>query len=330
MKRLTLVFLLLPISVASAAPVEFGVQVAPEGASYDELVETFQLIEQLGYDSAWLNDHFIPAQGDKQSPHFESWILLTALATQTKTLRLGILVTGNTYRQPSVLAKMATTLDYVSSGRLNFGIGAGWEEYEHHAYGIPFYSAHERAKRLDEALHVITLLWSEETPSFDGQYYDLHAAEFQPKPLQKPHPPIVVGGKGKHWILPIVARYADEWNAPVTVSPEELKEDLGIIRAECARIGRDPCVRNVSIFLPLVTISSVPLAETATRLAARAVAGEAGRNVLTGSADSINEQIQTYLAAGATRVIITTRPGINRDLMKEFAQEIIPAFRKSR
>lgn len=329
-KRLAegLVLLLTVLFLAAPAPsVEFGVQVAPVGATYEELVETFQLIETLGYDNVWLNDHFIPARGDKQSPHFESWILLAALAERTERIRLGILVSGNTYRHPAVLAKMATTLDYVSGGRLNFGIGAGWEEYEHRAYGIPFYSARERAERLGEALQVIRLLWHEETPSFDGEYYDLTEAEFQPKPMQKPHPPIIVGGKGKKWILPLVARYADEWNAPVTVSPAQLKQGVEIIRAECARIERDPCVREVSIFLPVVTISEIPLAETVTRLGARVLAGDVARNVLTGSPDSIKRQIRDYLDAGATRVIITTRPGIDHDIMRRFAQEIVPAFR---
>jgi F420-dependent oxidoreductase-like protein len=327
MKRLILALLLWPVGIASAKPLEFGVQVAPEGATYEELVRTFQLIEEVGYDSAWLNDHFIPSRGDKESPHFESWTLLSALATQTKRVRLGLLVSGNTYRHPAVLAKMATTVDYISQGRLNFGIGAGWEEYEHKAYGIPFYTSRERAKRLDEALQLITLLWGDGKPSFDGKYYQLHEAEFQPQPLQKPHPPIVVGGRGKQWILPIVARYADEWNAPVQLSPADLKEGLSIIRAECARIGRDPCVQNVSIFLPIVTISNIPLAETATRLGARVLAGSVASNVLTGSPESIKQQIQAYRDAGATRVIITTRPGINHDMMRRFAAEIMPAFR---
>jgi F420-dependent oxidoreductase-like protein len=326
MKSWLLGLVLLP-SAALAQPVEFGVQVAPEGATIQALVETFQLIEELGYDNAWLNDHFIPSRGDKQSPHFESWILLTALAERTERIRLGILVSGNTYRHPAVLAKMATTFDHVSGGRLNFGIGAGWEEYEHRAYGIPFYSARERAARLDEALQVIRLLWLEERPSFAGEHYRLKEAEFQPKPLQKPHPPIIVGGQGKRWILPLVARYADEWNAPVTVSPAELKEGLEIIRAECKRIGRNPCISEVSIFLPIVTISEIPLAETVSRLGARVLAGDLARNVLAGSPASIKVQIQSYLDAGATRVIITTRPGIDHDIIRRFAQEIVPAFR---
>jgi F420-dependent oxidoreductase-like protein len=327
MRRWLATLLLLWPAVAAGRPVEFGVQLAPEGVSYEELVETFRWIEELGYDSAWLNDHLVPARGDKTSPHLESWTLLPALATQTERIRIGILVSSNTFRHPALLAKMATTVDHVSGGRLNFGIGAGWEEYEHRAYGIPFYTARERAERLGEALQVIRLLWLENRPSFSGRYYQLEAAEFEPRPLQQPHPPIVVGGKGRKWTLPLVARWADEWNAPVTVSPAELRQGIEIIRAECARIGRDPCLRQVSIFLPVLSISEVPLAETVTRLGARVLAGDLASNVLTGSAGSIRGQIQSYVDAGATRVIITTRPGIDRDLMRRFAEEIVPAFR---
>lgn len=328
MKRLVIaVVLFCSAGQAPGHPVKFGVQVAPEGVSYEDLVVTFQLVEELGYDSAWLNDHFIPARGEKQAPHLESWTLLPALAQKTKKVRLGTLVASNTFRHPAVLAKMATTVDHISGGRLNFGIGAGWEEHEHRAYGIPFYTARIRAERLGEALQVIRMLWREEKPSFDGKHYQLRAAEFEPKPLQQPHPPIIVGGQGRKWILPLVARYADEWNAPVTVSPAQLREGIETIRAECQRIGREPCVQEVSIFLPLFSISELPLAETVTRLGTRLIAGDLARNLLTGSADSIKRQIQAYLDAGATHVIITTRPGIDHDLIRRFAREIIPAFR---
>jgi len=313
---------------APAHPITFGVQIAPEDTTYEQMVSTAQLVEQLGYDSLWLNDHFIPIMGDKNSPHFESWILLTALAVQTQRIRLGILVSGNTYRQPAVLAKMATTLDYVSHGRLNFGIGAGWEEYEHHAYGIPFYTPKERAKRLAESLAVITLLWTGDHPSFDGKYYQLHDAPFAPKPLQQPHPPIVVGGQGKQWIIPVVARYADEWNVPIGVTPDGLTERLAEIRQECQRIGRSPCVREVSVFLPVANITDIPLAGAATRLAARLLVDErAATSVLAGSADDIKAKIKSYVDAGATSVIVTTRPSINPDLLRRFASDIIPAFR---
>lgn len=314
---------------AQARPVRFGVQIAPENASYEEIVTTFKLIEELGYDTAWLNDHFIPIMGDKDQSHFESWTLLAALASHTQRVRIGILVTGNTYRNPAILAKMATTVDHISHGRLNLGIGAGWEEFEHRAYGIPFYTPRERAERLGEALEVITKLFRGDHPSFKGKYYQLVEAPFMPRPVQQPYPPIVIGGQGEKWIMPLVARYADEWNVPIGVSPEGMKERLEAMREECRRLQRDPCAREVSAFLPLVNISNIPLAGPATRLGARLLAGERiAQSVLAGSADGIKSRIREYVEAGATSVIITTRPSLNHDLMRRFAKEIMPAFRE--
>jgi alkanesulfonate monooxygenase SsuD/methylene tetrahydromethanopterin reductase-like flavin-dependent oxidoreductase (luciferase family) len=227
-----------------------------------------------------------------------------------------------------VLAKMATTVDYISHGRLNFGIGAGWEEYEHRAYGIPFYTAKERTERLAEALEVITELWAGGHPTFEGKYYQLYQAPFAPQPLQQPHPPIVVGGQGKKWLMPIVARYADEWNVPVGVTPDGIRKRLQIIQQECKRINRSPCVTGVSVFLPLVNLTNVPLAGPATRLGARVLAGDKiARSVLAGSADDIKAKIQEYLDAGATSVIVTTRPALNHDLMRRFSTDVMPAFR---
>src|SRR5262249_54028098 len=147
-------------------------------------------------------------------------------------------------------------------------------------------------------------------------------------PLQQPHPPIVVGGQGKQWIIPVVARYADEWNVPIGVTPDGLTERLAEIRQECQRIGRSPCVREVSVFLPVANITDIPLAGAATRLAARLLVDErAATSVLAGSADDIKAKIKSYVDAGATSVIVTTRPSINPDLLRRFASDIIPAFR---
>ena len=172
-------------------------------------------------------------------------------------------MTGNTYRHPAVLAKMATTVDHVSDGRLELRHRRGLGGVEHNAYGIPFYTAKERAERLGEALEVITRLWRGEHPSFAGKYYTLVKAPFAPKPMQQPHPPIVIGGQGKKWIMPLVARYADEWNAAVGLSPADVRERLATLRTECERLGRDPCVRTVSAFLPLANITNIPLAGAA-------------------------------------------------------------------
>lgn len=319
--------LALAVPALGAERVTFGVQIAPE-APYEDIVRTAKLVEELGYDHFWLNDHFLPVLGDKDGPNFESWTLLAALATETERIRLGILVSGNTYRNPAVLAKMATTVDHVSRGRLNFGLGAGWEQVEHTAYGIPFYSAKERSERLGEALEVITRLWRDDHPSFTGRYYTLVRAPFSPKPVQQPRPPIVVGGQGKQWIMPQVARYADEWNAAVGLSPDDIRERIVQVRAECERIRRDPCVRTVSAFLPLANITNIPLAGPATRLGARLLVDErAGVSVLAGSAEDIQARIREFLDAGVTSVIITTRPSLNHDLMRRFMAEVVPGLR---
>ena len=313
---------------ASPIPVEFGIQIAPEKVSYDDVVVTWRLIEELGYDNVWLNDHFMPIMGDRSGPHLEAWTLLAALATETERIRIGVLVSGNTYRHPAVLAKMATTVDHVSRGRLNLGIGAGWEEMEHRAYGIPFYTAEERAARLAEALEVITRLWNADRPTWKGKYYELVDAPFSPKPLQQPHPPIVIGGQGKRLIMPIVARYADEWNVPPGVTPDGVRERLTIVRRKCRRLQRSPCVSSVSVFLPLVNVTNVPLAGPLTRFGARFVVGkQVASSLLAGSPREIRKRIQEYVDAGATRVIITTRPALNRRLMRRFANEVMPAFR---
>jgi F420-dependent oxidoreductase-like protein len=308
--------------------IEFGIQTRQEDATFEEIAAAWRNAERLGYDSAWVYDHFMPIVGKQDGPAYEGWTLLSALATQTKRLRVGVLVTGTTYRNPALLAKIATTVDHVSNGRLNFGIGAGWFEPEHTAYGFHFGTARERAERFGEALEVITRLWTADHPSFDGKYYDLVKAPFAPKPVQRPHPPIVIGGKGKQWIMPLVARYADEWNVPIGVTPAGMRERLEIVRKECARLGRTPCQLEVSVFLPLVNITGVPLAGPATRLGARMLYGkDTSRAVLAGSPDEIKGMIRDYVDAGATRVIVALSPPFDAKLMERFATEIMPAFR---
>lgn len=330
MKRLAAVlFLVLPLAApALAGPkISFGIHTPQENTTWEDLVATWQEAERLGFESAWLYDHFIPIAGDKDGPVLEGWTALAALATKTEKIRIGVLVTGNTYRNPALLAKMATTVDHLSRGRLEFGIGAAWEEHEHRAYGIPFHTARERAERLGEALEVITRLWNEEKPSFEGEYYSLHEAEFAPPPVQKPHPPIVIGGKGKQWIMPLVGRYADEWNIALGVTPEGVRERMEIVRAACEEAKRSGCVERVSAFFPLISITNVPLAGPLTRLGARFVVEKRmADSILAGSAASIRARIAEYVGAGADRVIVSLRPPYDHDLMREFAEEVMPAF----
>jgi len=326
-----LVVLALLLSVPAFADpprIRFGIQTPNQGTTWDDLVATWKEADALGYDSAWVFDHFIPIFGDQEGPCLEGWTLLAALAAETNHLQVGALVTGNTYRNPALLAKMATTVDQVSHGRLALGIGAGWFERDHTAYGFTFGTPHERARKLGEALQVITKLWSEDHPTFQGKYYRLDHAPFAPRNVQKPHPPIIVGGQGKDWIIPLVARYADGWNAVSGVTPDGIRERRRIIEDECKRIGRTPCPSYVSVLLPLVAITNVPLAGPVVRFGARAVVKkEVAQSILADSPDAIRDRIRTYVDAGATEIILSLRPPFDRELMRRFAQEIMPSFK---
>ncbi len=307
----------------------FGIQTTPQDFTYEELVRIWKDAEALGFDSAWVFDHFIPIMGaNVDGPCLEGWTLLSALAAQTSKIRIGVLVTGNTYRNPALLAKMATTVDHISNGRLYFGIGAGWFELEHRAYGFPFYDARERARRLEEALQVIKKLWTEDHPSFKGKYYWLENAPFAPKNVQKPHPPIVIGGQGKKWIVPLVGRYGDGWNAPIGLSPEEIRERMNIIHRECERAGRKSCDIEVSAFLVLYSITDVPLAGPVLRLGARMIAGERiQRSLLAGTPDEIAKRIQSFVDVGVDHIIMNIQPEYDPALLRRFASEVMPRFR---
>lgn len=331
----TLVMIGLLAQVASAQPpaaaakrIKFGIQTGQQDVTYPELVTIWKEAEALGFDSAWNFDHFMPIRGDQDGPCLEAWTLLGALAAQTSRIRIGSLVNGNTYRNPALLAKMATTMDQISNGRFNLGIGAAWFETEHRAYGFPFYTPKERADRLGEALQVITKLWTENHPSYQGQYYSLFKAPFSPRNIQQPHPPIVVGGKGKKWIMPLVARYADAWNVPIGVTPKGIGTRREIITAECARVGRTPCDIEVQVFLVLYSITDVPFAGGAVRMGARLIEDKrVAQSILVGSPQQITEHIRTYVDAGATHVIMNIQPPYDVELLRRFAKEVMPNFR---
>jgi len=198
------------------------------------------------FESGWLFDHFYPIasphreETDLTGPCLEGWTMLAALAQATQRLRLGTMVTGIHYRHPAVLANMAATVDIISGGRLELGIGAGWNEQESGAYGIELGSLRERFDRFDEACEVIIGLLSQETTDFDGAYYQLTGARCEPKGPQAPHPPILIGGTGEKRTLRAVARYAQIWDASGAATPAELTHKRDVLRAHCADIGRDP------------------------------------------------------------------------------------------
>ncbi|HET9781133.1 MAG TPA: TIGR03560 family F420-dependent LLM class oxidoreductase [Candidatus Dormibacteraeota bacterium] len=215
-----------------------------QNMTWEKTVERWQLFERLGYESAWLCDHLIQPSRP-EGPYFEAWTLLGGLAAVTTKIRVGILVTSNTFRYPQVLAKMAVTVDHISEGRLEIGLGAGWYEPEHTMFGIDFPETRELVGRFKEAVQVVDLMTREDTSSFDGSYYRLRDARSRPASVQKPRPPLVIGAFGPR-MLKIVARYADTWNAFGT--PAEMRERNQMLDDYCREIGRDPETLDRSLY----------------------------------------------------------------------------------
>jgi len=226
----------------------FSFKTVPQDTTWEPMRDMWLAADDIDVFSAgWNFDHFYPIlQQDRTGPCFEGWTMLAALASVTRRLRLGVMVTGNPYRHPAVLANMAASIDVISGGRLELGIGAGWNEEESAAYGIDLPPLRERFDRLDEACAVIDLLLTREVASFDGTYYRLTDARCEPKPVQRPRPPFVIGGGGEQRTLRIAARYADQWNAP-GATPDVLAHKIAVLHRHCVDIGRDPSQIEVSV-----------------------------------------------------------------------------------
>jgi F420-dependent oxidoreductase-like protein len=226
-------------------PLTFGVVTGQHQLTWPQIVEQWQMAEDLGFDSAWLFDHFMALYADPDGPCLEASTLLGALALKTSRIKMGVLVYGNTHRHPAILAKEIVTVDHISDGRAILGIGTGWNEREHEAYSIPFPSPGARVAMLDEALTVMESLFTKKRTTFEGEYYQLEDAPFAPKPVQA-HLPILVGGK-RPKMLRLIAKHADIWDSHST--PDEVQERGEDIARHCQEIGRDPneIIRSVSM-----------------------------------------------------------------------------------
>ncbi len=233
--------------------VTFGIKTSQSNVTYDQILSVWlEADEEPLFEHAWLWDHFIPLRGPANGAALEAWTLLAALAAQTKRLRLGVIVTSNRIRPPAVLAKMAATVDVISRGRLEFGIGAGGSEQsdpalsqivhrEYDAYGIDVVPTRDAIGALGEALTIIKRMWTEDEPfDFDGRFYKLKGAICEPKPVQRPRPPIMIGAAGEKLSLRVVAEHADIWNCPTRGDVEEFRRKSGVLDEHCAAIGRDP------------------------------------------------------------------------------------------
>jgi F420-dependent oxidoreductase-like protein len=218
----------------------FGIKTAPQHTGWDEMAAVWRAADAIElFDSAWNFDHFYPIFSDSDGPCFEGWTMLAALATQTNRIRIGCQVSGMVYRHPAVLANMAASIDVISGGRLDVGLGAGWNEQECAAYGIDLPPLKERFDRFDEGVEAIVGLLSNTHTTLEGRYVKLTDARCEPKPVQRPHPPIVIGGKGRTRTLRTAARFAQQWNT-VPSSMDEWRELRAVLDQHCADLGRDP------------------------------------------------------------------------------------------
>jgi F420-dependent oxidoreductase-like protein len=308
--------------------VHFGIQTPQEGASFDALAAHWRCADEVGFDSVWLDDHFYSVLRPRSEPQMEAWTLLTALARETRQIRVGILVTCNGYRNPALLAKMAATVDVLTGGRLIHGIGSGWFADEYEGYGYEFPDVPTRLAQLDESLRVHKLLWTTERPSFDGRFYRLREAWCEPRPVQRPHPPILIGGGGERVLLRLVARHADFWNCPG--EPAELGRKIDVLRRHCATEDRDLEAIERTWFGQVIVDADAARART--RLERMAAAWgmspeQMAARSLAGTPEEVIDRIHAYREVGVTGFIGMYGRVDDQRSTRLVAERVIPAFR---
>jgi alkanesulfonate monooxygenase SsuD/methylene tetrahydromethanopterin reductase-like flavin-dependent oxidoreductase (luciferase family) len=297
--------------------------------------------ERLGFDTIYVSDHMVPRPNtpyperdeyDLDVPYLECWTLLSALSVETEKIKLGTFTLCNSFRQPpSLLAKMASTLDCISGGRLVFGIGAGYNEIEYKMYGIPYPHKSTRLRQLEEAIVIVKKMWTEDKPSYNGKYYKIDNVICNPKPIQKPYPPIMVGGRGKKITLGIVSRHADIWNWPpaVYVTPEIYLEYLDLLENHCQRAGRN--IRDITLSMGDICHISESKSEVKKEVAQYKpdeVSMEDYMNHLIGTPEECIKRVELYHEMGVSEFVLQV-PALNKGEMKGLhllAEEVIPSF----
>jgi F420-dependent oxidoreductase-like protein len=291
----------------------------------DTLKNLITKAENSGFDSFWVMDHFHQIQfvGRPEEPMLEGWTVISMLAAITTKIKLGTLVTGIIYRYPSVLAKIAATLDVLSKGRLFMGIGAGWNEEESSAYGISFPSNQERMLRLEEAIQVVRKMWIEEPyASFNGKYYQIRNAYCNPKPIQKPSPPILVGGGGERKTLKIVAKYADACN--LFGSPETVRKKLDVLKDHCKSVGRDYDSILKTKLGAIIVDENNDMAKNRVQQTFRGIPEEQIKEfVIYGTPENISRQIETFEQVGIQYLIVDLEPYRELEALDTFASKVI-------
>src|SRR5437667_3457186 len=312
---------------------EFGV-IVPQGwrldlvgisdasEAYETMVRVAQEADALGYHSIWLYDHFHTVPTPMQEITFECWTSTAALARDTKRVRLGQMVTVTSLRNPALLAKIASTVDALSHGRLDFGIGAGWYEEEYVAYGYPFHSTHERLERLREAVEIILAMWTQEEANFEGTYYQVRGAINQPKGVQKPRIPLLIGGGGEKVTLRLVAQYADACNIGGDIPT--IKHKFAVLKQHCEQLGRDyESIRRTTL------IDDCVIAETESDVLARLTPQERDnveelrKTWWIGKPEQIRKRLEEYEEAGIQELIVRFVDAAQLEPVRLFARECI-------
>ncbi len=287
--------------------------------SFETMKSLAHHVEKTGWDGIWLADHFMPNADDTNAPWPEAWTTLSALAAVVPRIRMGTLVTGNTYRHPAILAKMAATVDHISGGRVVLGLGSGWQENEHEKYGIPFYTVNNRLRRLDEACQVINRLFTEDSVNFEGEFYQLTDAPLVPKPVQKKLP-LMIGGGGEKVTLKITAKHADEWNVWGTV--ETMTDKMKILDAHCNDIGRDPDqIQRSAVALMFLTDDE--------KFAKKMNSAEGGQATIAGNVNQVQDILGAYKEAGVDELIIPdfTMRDDKLEILDKLINEVAPTVR---
>ena len=310
---------------------KFSCVLSPEGGvTWPEIEEASRALEAMGFDALWTTDNLSSAQSDwSAGPSLEALSVLSAMATVTSKVKIGCMCVSNTYRHPVLLAKMAATIDIISGGRYIFGIGAGWSQQEHASYDIPFKPIAERMDRLEETIQVYKLLCGAEKPvDFKGKYFKLENAPFNPKPIQRPHPPVLIAGIGEKRTLRIVAEHGDAMN--IFGSPERTAHLLSVLEQHCRDVGRDSNEIEKTVYVQLVPPERTDewnkylehLAATAPNLLERGH----GQGMI-GNAEAMKEWIQARADLGIDHVVLNFRAPYPLETLRDFSQQVMPHFR---
>ena len=273
----------------------FGLDIAQHQLTWGEIASRALFAEDAGFDGVWVFDHFTALYADPKGPCLEGWTLLAGLARETTRIRLGTLVTGMTHRVPSVLATQVVTVDHLSNGRVECAIGAAWNEPEHRTLGIPFPPAGERMDRLEEGVQALKLLFTQDDVTFEGEHVRVLGATYNPKPVQRPHPPLWIGGIGRKRLLPIAGRHADAWHGWAE-DAAELRVQNAIVDAAATDAGRDPAT--------ILRASSLSISEPWDEV----------------------KRAYDWMAEGGIRYLVVEWPGEGRGRVEEFIAEVMPTL----